>query len=400
MPLRPIEFVSRGGNQLLQGLLNGATVSLSRALSDGVQLTRDAASNQLTQENAFLGERRFDRTFREGQFRDRRNFDRRVFTEDRSFGENVRQFNVTAEDRDQDRALRAELGRGNLGIARERLGLERQRTDQALRLGDLQFDRAEFLFDQEQGDRAALDNLRERERIANDPVLFANEIQGTDDPSRQGRFTNDELEELRAQELERVARDYEFFERPRSAEFNLGESVRVGVLPPRTQRDQKAEQTLIEAETFIENGDFVTAIEQLGRAQAEALPGSPTHAQIVERRRVVEAQRAAFAEGSGISREAAEKAVEEYTKYRATAFFGSSSFEEEVRAVLAANTREEYVNAVEGERGERPSTTDTRAKRRAEFYDSIKESSPRDRQQAQASGDPYAGILTDLDAED
>ena len=104
MPLSPVSFLERGGgNQLLKGLLSGSQVSLTQALSDAVQLTRDANSNQLSQEKDFLQERQFDRTFREG----------------------VRQFDITDDDRDDDRALATELGRGGLDVKRGGLELSR-----------------------------------------------------------------------------------------------------------------------------------------------------------------------------------------------------------------------------------------------------------------------------------
>ena len=132
MPLSPVSFLERGGNQLLQGLLSGSQVSLTKALSDAVQLTRDSNSNQLSQENSFLKERQFDSTFREG----------------------VRQFDITDDDRDAARELTGELGRGNLDVARGGLDLKRR---------DLQIE-----IDKEE----ALDSIRERERIAEDPIAF------------------------------------------------------------------------------------------------------------------------------------------------------------------------------------------------------------------------------------
>lgn len=393
MPLRPIEFVGRGNNSLLNSLLSGATVSLSRALSDGVQQTRDAASNQLVQERNFFGERRFDREFREEQFRDRRNFGRRVFTEDRAFGENVRQFNVTAEDRDLDRGLRAELGRGQLGIARDRLALAREQNELAAREGELRLDILEEDRDYKLETREQIDSLRERERIANDPEAFAASIQDPFDP-----LSEDEIEERRARELNQIGREYDFFQRPRVAEANFLNEQRVGVLPPITPRDAAAEQTMIEADTNLAEGDYAGAVEKLTRAQAEALPGSPTFRQIEATLNIAKAQRAAFAEGTSISTEAAAAAVETFQNYRNSAF-PNRTIEDEIRLVNESLTKEEYIAAVDPDtikRDETPSQKDTRAKRRAEFYDAIKSSSPRDIQRRQAEDDPYAAELRDL----
>ena len=124
MPIRDFQ-INREPNALFQQILGGATTSLSGALTDAVRLTRDLNNNQAAQEEQLFAERRFDRSFREDRFRDRRDFDRNVLTQDRAFGEDVRQFNVLDSDRDSDRALRAELGRGNLSIARENVGIRR-----------------------------------------------------------------------------------------------------------------------------------------------------------------------------------------------------------------------------------------------------------------------------------
>lgn len=396
MPLRPIEFVGRGGNTLLNSLLSGATVSLNRALADGVQLTRDATSNQLVQERNALGEIRFDRTFREDQFRDRRNFDRRVFTEDRGFAENVRQFNITAEDRDQDRALRAELGRGNLGIARERLNLESERQDLFLRRGELGLEREQFLFDSDREKQSRLEENRRREAIFSNPET-AREFIATDPDNP---LTDEEVEAIRARELDAVAREYEFLEFPRSAARTLGDVADIGVLPPKTPRDRTAESILVDAQELVQRGDYAGAAREFARAEATALPDSPTFAAIQQERASAEAYRDAFAAGLSRSSEAADKVVEQYTNYRNTTF-PNQSLREAIDEARNALSRQDYIDSGKPADGEEtPSEKDTREKRRAQFYDSVRDASPRDIETSRSQGDPYATELDGLLGDD
>lgn len=396
MPLRPIEFVGRGGNTLLNSLLSGATVSLNRALSDGVQLTRDATSNQLVQERNALGEIRFDRQFREDQFRDRRNFDRRVFTEDRGFAENVRQFNVTAEDRDQDRSLRAELGRGNLGIARERLGLERERQDLFLRQGEANLERSEFLFEQDQDTARRLEENRQREAVANDPVDFRNFVaQDPDNP-----LSDDQIEEIRQRELEAVAREYEFLGRPRSAAFALGDSADIGVLPPRTPRDQEAERILIDAQGLVRSGDFAGAARELARAEATALPNSPTAAAIAQTKTNAEARRDAYAAGLTRSSESADKVVDLYTKHRST-LFPEKSMRQALSEAQSSVSFQEFLEAnpfspTDAATSETPAQQATREGRLAEFFYASRTTSPDDVDVSDSKNGVYNGIFEDL----
>tara|TARA_R110000850_G_scaffold20406_3_gene60712 strand:- start:138 stop:1268 length:1131 start_codon:yes stop_codon:yes gene_type:complete len=142
------QLLNRDNNRLLQGILDKQNVTFGQALQNSFQLTRDANNLQASQERDTIRVLDRDRNFRENKFKDRRNFDRKVFTDDRGFGEGVRRFNVQDENADQSRALQGELGRGRLAIAREGLALRGREADGRIKLTDLKLkafeeDRAE-----------------------------------------------------------------------------------------------------------------------------------------------------------------------------------------------------------------------------------------------------------------
>lgn len=202
MALTPISQPTGAGNSILNSILNGQNVSLTGALNAAVQLNRDLMSNQRNQEATFLAERRFDRKFREDQFIDRRNFDRTVLTQDRSFGEGVRQFNVTSDRQDRDLALRSELGRGGLQLNREKFAVdtELRRTAQADSLLTSQLNREAigFRLDSMREDRDMLGDLTRRYQIVNDPQTFA-DLHPSDDPLTVERDRRREMDLLNAE---------------------------------------------------------------------------------------------------------------------------------------------------------------------------------------------------------
>lgn len=388
MSLRPIEFVSRGGNTLLNGLLNRASVSLSNALSDGVQQIRDANNNQLVQERAALGEIRFERGFREDQYQDRRDFNRRVFTDDRAFGEGVRQFDITDSDRDADRALRAELGRGSLALARERLALEKGRQGDARTESRLRIRESRAGLRNAREDRQAQLELLDRANIANDRDLFI----------KTNRYENlPKLEQDRLLEKERseTSRGLNFYGRNAVATELAQDAVDVGLAPSEDrQRDILAKQNFSEAEELSEAGSFGDSIVSLDRALAFSQPGTPLFAQIESEKKVAEARNAAFIQGSSISREAAEESSKIYTENTNKAF-GEKLYGEVVREVTNAPTREAFIRDFELKVGSRSTpaskaaATDAIVKARAAFYDSVTSSSKRDQNAARSVGDAY-----------
>jgi hypothetical protein len=355
MPLSPVSFLERGGNQLLQGLLSGSQVSLTKALSDAVQLTRDSNSNQLSQENSFLKERQFDSTFREG----------------------VRQFDITDDDRDAARELTGELGRGNLDVARGGLDLKRR---------DLQIE-----IDKEE----ALDSIRERERIASDPSAWEAHYRIMSPESNAVQVAR-----AREQELDSISKDYARYDADNNALLAIQGKAAVGLLPGSTPRDDVARDTAELGIDFINKGNFVEGAAHLARALAEATPGSGQHAYIDSALKSLAAKQAARNVGSSISMEAATESLDIYTKHGSASFGDSKSFSEEVVEVLASETKKDYINkepeARSAGRGPTATELDTRRKNRAAFYDAVTASSRKDRWNAEREGDPFASQLRGL----
>lgn len=354
MPLSPVSFLERGGgNQLLQGLLSGSQVSLTQALSDAVQLTRDANSNQLSQEKDFLQERQFDRTFREG----------------------VRQFDITDDDRDADRALATELGRGGLDVAR----------------GGLEISRDELKIETDK--EAALDSIRARERIAEDPLAFRSQYMEWNPDATQM-----DVEKARERELNSITRDYARHEATDSAQLAHNSKGLVGLLPPATPRDDTARETATLGIDFITDGNFVEGKAHLDKALAQATPGSGDHAYILSASKSLEAVQAAKNAGNSISMEAATEALDIYTKHKPAAFDTSPNFAMEVAAILAAETKEKYIDSgAPTKRGKvTPAELGTRRKNRAALYEAVIAASRADLNKARARTDPFASVLDGL----
>lgn len=365
MPLSEIKFVTRGNNNLLEGILNRQTVSLSDALNDAVQLTRDANNLQAGQERTALSEIRFDRSFREGQFRDRRDFDRRTFTEDRTFGENVRQFNALDADRDADRGLRAELGRGNLALAGRRTALA----------------------EREGKSRIATNDLRRR----NEETIF----------NLRAAAAAGDLPQRSAEEQETLRRGGQAFNLPGVVSAVDGS----GILPPKPDAAASSELSTIAA-LRLEDGDLDEAEVRATEAVAVAPENSREHARAVsvltisrERKReaaaLQDAQNKLEGKGAAIS----QKALQLFNDNKNTSFNPASTFEREAESALTAKTRDAYIRAGEdqavkdprtGRVGKlTPSQKDARAKKRGEFYDSVRATSSNQRRRASQTQDPY-----------
>jgi hypothetical protein len=125
MPLTAAQNLSPQVPNSLTALLQGSGQALTGALSNAVQLGRDAVNNQVQQERSLLTEQRAEinlanRRSEQGrdQFNRDRSFARDVLTSDRAFGENQRQFNALDADRDASRGIQARrsdlLNRGTL----------------------------------------------------------------------------------------------------------------------------------------------------------------------------------------------------------------------------------------------------------------------------------------------
>ncbi len=395
MPLRPIEFAGSGGggNALLQGIINGQNMSLTSALSGAVQLTRDASSNQLAQENTLLEERRFDRTFRESQRVDERNFDRSVFSGDRAFSEGVRQFNIVDKDRDASLNLRAELGRGQLGIATENLNLNRDRTELAIRRGEAELSRHTGVFKQEDMDREQVADLRSRAEIANDPVAFAAQTKFEGIPAA-------EVEVIRARELENVGLGFNLVGFPQVGKNVSERAASADLLPPRTRQDTAASALVIKAAQQSADGDLPASLVTLARAAETASEGSPEQAAIIQQKVITAAQLSSTPELSE-SLVSAITASEIYAGGMDTVFSGTdSTFAEEVEAVLSSDTASGYARTLAAPKRREDKLTksqsDARAKKRLEFYYSVKNASPSDLIRARSKGDPHESYLKDL----
>jgi hypothetical protein len=391
MPLGSVSFLNRGGNEILQGILSGQNVSLTSALSGAVQLTRDASSNQLAQETAFLGERRFDRGFREAQFVDRRDFSRNVFSQDRAFGENVRQFNVNDRARGQELALRAELGRGQLEVARGGLELNRDRTEMYLRQGEQQIQRGDLLLEQAQSKEDQLEAVREQERLLNDPVALAAANPG---------LSPEELSTVRARGLNEVEREYTFLGRDASARLAGGEADTLGVLPGRTPADDAAGNLVTEADTLAATGDLAGSLTTLARAQATAVKGSPMEAAIIQQRAIVASQLTAAGEDSE-SLISANAANDLFLEGKATVFGESTTIDKEIAKVREAVTAEDYARdesdlPLRSREKLTSAQRDARVKKRLEFFFNVERSSDVDINRAKSKSDPNSSYLNGL----
>ena len=167
---------------LLAGILNRTSVSFSGALNAASQANRDQINLQQSQFTNFLGERRFDRTFKENQFKDRRNFAEDSFRDKRNFGEKVRQFNVNDANVDASRSLQRELGFARLeredariGISRDQLSLSNRRFDQSILESN---DRIDTNRINREFSQTKLDNFNDTQTEVEEAERYANELFG------------------------------------------------------------------------------------------------------------------------------------------------------------------------------------------------------------------------------
>ena len=128
MPLTAAQNLSPQVPNSLTALLQGSGQALTGALSNAVQLGRDAVNNQVQQERSLLTEQRAEinlanRRSEQGrdQFNRDRSFARDVLTSDRAFGENQRQFNALDADRDDARAIQSAESAGRNALNAEKL---------------------------------------------------------------------------------------------------------------------------------------------------------------------------------------------------------------------------------------------------------------------------------------
>ena len=395
MPIRDIQFQPRGGNALLQGILDGQRVSLSGALASAVQLTRDANNNQVVQERDVLDGQRFERTFAENRFRDRRDFSRRVQVQDRDFGERVRQFNAIDADRDASRALQAELGRGSLGLQRARLAIAQRDSNLRAREGEArlnEFSRRveQDIEDRERG-RALLDELN----IVSDPDRFAANLP-------VNLRTGTDIEDLRTRRLGEIERELEFIGQSRLA-GSVEEDLDRTILPPRTERGVEAERLINEAQNLEADGDFLGASELYAQAAASAPQGSPVAARAEQARANTVTRARAAAEQSG--NPGAVAGIELYElieNNRSTSTRGAGSLREiHQRANSAVNEEafvteylERAISALQSADGNTrppsPTTEDTMRKELREIYQTARRVSSSDLNVAESSlGDPF-----------
>lgn len=176
MPIQQGQILNRDSNRLLQGLLDRQSVTFGQVLSDSAAANRQATNLQAQQNAQLIQVQDRDRTFRENQFRDRRDFAENVRRDDRNFTERVRQFNVQDANADANRALQRSLGFARIGVARAgQAAAERQRqfvrdriTRQDEKVAELQDrflkTRDEFFFDEE-GKQQALGDIADEARL-------------------------------------------------------------------------------------------------------------------------------------------------------------------------------------------------------------------------------------------
>jgi len=393
MAIAPIR-IDNSGNQILRQIIEGQNVTLRDVFAKGVQGNRDLLNNQANQEAAFLNERRFDRNFREQQLKDRRDYARDVETSDRAFGEGIRQFNVLDSDRDAARNLSAELGRGNLAVAREGLGLRTRETEQKLAIGNVNLQRGKSLLEKEEESKKELSLFRERERIANNPDLYANQFaEGT---------PKSVVEENRSIELAQLARDAQYLNLRDISQLNKDSSDAVAdTVYVETARDVEAGGIFRRAQELAAT-DPQGAIELLDAAATLAGAGSPVTAQVQAYKENLAAEIGLSMEGSSVSSKAGESVVDIYESGRSRFFDGDKSTLKKERDSARSLTRSKYINMppVEGDDGDdgdlSPAEEDARRKARAKFWDSSRATSDADFDKAtaiQSSGDSIKQYL-------
>lgn len=392
MAIAPIR-IDNSGNQILRQIIAGQNVTLRDVLAKGVQGNRDLLNNQANQEAAFLNERRFNRNFREQQLRDRRDYARGVETSDREFGEGIRQFNVLDSDRDAARNLSAELGRGNLGVARGGLELRKKESEQKLAIGDVNLQRGKSLLEREEESKKELSLFRERERIANNPDLYANQFaEGT---------PKSVIEEQRSIELSQLARDAQYLNLRDISQLNKGASDAVAdTVYVETPRDVEA-RGVFERAQEIAATDPQGASELLNAAVSLAGADSPVTAQVQAYAENLNAEIGLSMEGSSVSTKAGESAVEIYESGRSRFFDGNKSTLKKERDSARSLTRSEYINMppANDENDQDPlsdAQKDARRKERAKFWDSSRATSDADFDKATAqhsSGDSIKQYL-------
>tara|TARA_R110000824_G_scaffold8441_2_gene38365 strand:+ start:7196 stop:8392 length:1197 start_codon:yes stop_codon:yes gene_type:complete len=103
MPLSAIQTLPPKVPNSLTALLQGSGQALTGALTNAVQLGRDAVNNQVQQERSLLTERRSEINLAQR----RGDNEQKQFNTDRAFGENQRQFGELDRDRDLDRTIRS-----------------------------------------------------------------------------------------------------------------------------------------------------------------------------------------------------------------------------------------------------------------------------------------------------
>lgn len=117
MPLSAIQTLPPKVPNSLTALLQGSGQALTGALTNAVQLGRDAVNNQVQQERSLLTERRAEINLAQRRGEN----DQQQFNVDRAFGENQRQFGELDKDRDLDRGIRLTESKGRNALNAERL---------------------------------------------------------------------------------------------------------------------------------------------------------------------------------------------------------------------------------------------------------------------------------------
>ena len=123
MPLSAIQTLPPKVPNSLTALLQGSGQALTGALTNAVQLGRDAVNNQVQQERSLLTERRSEINLAQRRGEN----EQKQFNVDRAFGENQRQFGELDRDRDLDRGIRETESKGRNALnAQKLLGVKRE----------------------------------------------------------------------------------------------------------------------------------------------------------------------------------------------------------------------------------------------------------------------------------